>query len=305
MNIRKQFIYTIATAIILSLAFISCNNDEVEIKIENGYGNGDEAEAEESVRKLPSRIEIRELGASDASEVFTFRYDNQNRMTEFRYDFFGVWTTIYAIEYYASGRVSRVRITQRDLIEQEQERFLLSFEYTGNNIILGADGWGTLVVLDGDGQMTRISSNWWQARFSYTDGNLTQINLGGSLLNYRYDSGNVLNAFRYVATPNWLPVLLDLFGMAPLLFPPSRNAPSSIMADWEELVFTHETDENGYIITKTGVFNDWNWNTNTAHFLKNESVPDFFASRQSLRSKTRTQASANIFVMTYEYILAQ
>jgi len=38
MKIKKHFIYTIATAIILSLAFISCNDDEVEI--ENGYENG-------------------------------------------------------------------------------------------------------------------------------------------------------------------------------------------------------------------------------------------------------------------------
>ena len=301
----RKVIYTIATAIIFSLAFTSCEE-------KNGNGNGNGYENGNGIRKLPSRIVLTNPDFPDETGTWTFRYDEQNRMTEFRQEWETDWDTsgiICTIEYDANNKVSK--ITHTRFRKNPWNDFLnyyytdvYTFQHIGNQVHITAVGFGYSgrMTLNANGQITRWE---WETDmvFTYTNENLTQIKVAqGETVDFSYS--NVLNIFRNVASPDWLMLFSD--GLV-LYFPPSRYMPSKVMVvdgSWEEIVaFTYQTDSNGWVTSSTGTptgtnFEHYSSRTNNSRFLGETS-------RFGVRNQASARNNAETWFMTFEYVLAR
>ena len=310
----RKLIYTIATAIIFSLAFTSC-----EEKNNNGNGNGYGNGYENGIRKLPIRIVMTATDFPDWIYTWIFRYDEQNRLTEFIVEWESEWGTsseIYKIEYDANNRVSKIIY----FWSNNESTLVRTFQYVDNQMyITNTNYWGdTLFIgrmtLNTNGQVTKwefkIEQQKWiiGRTLTYTNGNLTQDKITGEsewITDFTYSSA--LNVFRNVASPDWLFLFDELLF---LFFPPSQYMPSKVTTtpanELGDIFITYQTDLNGWVtsstitITGTDSFEDYSSRTNTSRFFEESSR---FGTRAQV--STRDNAETITVNMTFEYILAK
>ena len=310
----RKLIYTIATAVIFSLAFTSCEE-------KNGNENGNGYENGNGIRKLPSRIVLTDTDYSDDTETWIFRYDDQNRLTEVIFE--TVWDEIHSriykteIEYDANNRVSKItNFFSRSTIGGFDDNFttVFTFQYLDNHVNV-IDEYEHIVArgtFNADGQITKWEFLYYSSDtiefFYYIDRNLTQIKYDWGAIGFSYS--NVLSVFRNVASLDW-PLLFPFNSNSFGFFPPSQYMPSKIIAvdGFEESIFTftYQTDSDGWVTTSTVTFT----HSFESHASRTESAiaPARRFSGESNRFGTRAQASAKnnteTWFMTFEYVLAK
>ena len=303
------------TAMVFSLAFVSCDKDPKE---ENGITE------ENGVKRLVSKIET---DLFYGNQVWTFKYDEQNRLTEWTINSDEDFTDVYVFEYDANNRVSRVT---RSGYEEE----VYTLQYVGNQIIhrfeqqrlgyLDTIYW----TLNANGQIIKRVDNSedGHAEFTWIDDNLTlckdvwPCEEGECHFFLHFTPSNVLNVFRHTTIPDWF-WLIDEIG---LYFPPGKNMaskttiPDSDDEDYfEELTFIYETDTAGYVTSSeifyTGTMDDDYYGARHLSRLANPAFPVSAAfSNANLKSRMkRTPVRKTIDpellmgTMTFEYIPAK
>ena len=295
------------SAIVFSLAIISCNKEKGK-------------EEEKDTKKLPSKIV---LNYDDEADIASFKYDNQNRMTEFLIGWEGDYDQFkLKFEYNANNRLSKVTL------DDDGDIFEIPFQYVGNNQIIISSYYGeTRLTINANGQIIKEEEEYEYSEdyigslvrtWTYVDGNVTKINSIWSGYYYGEEfyeektgnvvSSDVLNIFRNATVPDWFLTWFLIPDNGHQIYFPGKNMLSKLGGlPYDEWVYTYQTNSEGYA-TSCKIIITWGSSKDEYATPARKSLEK---PRFKTLSKPRTKAPARKSVeteeinITYEYILAK